>query len=40
MQHYYKILMEPKKKKKDLLTKVGSGKADEIVLCEFTALTN
>jgi hypothetical protein len=38
IQHYRKMPVEPKKKKKDLLAKVASGKADETVLCEFAAL--
>ena len=32
------MLVGPKKKKKDLLAKVGGGEADETVLCEFAAL--
>ena len=40
MRHYRKMPVEPKKKKKDLLAKVGSGKADETVLCEFAALAD
>ena len=39
MRHYRKMPVEPKKKKKDLLAKVGGGEADETVLCEFAALT-
>jgi hypothetical protein len=38
MRHYRKMLVEPKKKKKDLLVKVGGREADETILCEFAAL--
>ena len=38
MQYYHKMLVGPKKKKKDLLVKVGGGEANKTILYEFAAL--
>jgi hypothetical protein len=40
MQHFCEMLAEQKKRKKDLLAKVGCRKADEIVLHKFAALAD
>ena len=40
MRHYREMPTEVKKKKKDLLTKAGAGKADEETLFDFAALAD